>query len=254
MPSVGALAPRGLRPRPVARQLSAVQQLYRLSMPSGRRKNDPTAILEGRGTVRALPKPTHQRSRSPPDNNKTLRPRSAPTAVRLRVSAAGMSSRRTPCLCDRDFCAYSETSWRLPATADRGGARVRRRAPQRRTRAARPAPDEAAKQDNPQLCRACWRRAPPRARAQRAPESEISSFPSFDDGTIFAADAFRPQLAALRPPPPDSVRAGSSPRMLAMPSQSSPPRDGRSPDGPNAPRSHNIGKSTDFCPGILRAP
>ena len=53
---LGELAGRGLRATSVARQLSAIRQLYRFLYAEGRRNDDPAAVLEGPKRVRALPK------------------------------------------------------------------------------------------------------------------------------------------------------------------------------------------------------
>ncbi len=53
---LGTLAKRGLAAASVARRLSAIRQLYRFLYAEGRRKDDPSAIVEGPQRGRALPK------------------------------------------------------------------------------------------------------------------------------------------------------------------------------------------------------
>jgi integrase/recombinase XerD len=53
---LGTLAKRGLAAASVARRLSAVRQLYRFLYAEGRRKDDPSAIIEGPRRGRTIPK------------------------------------------------------------------------------------------------------------------------------------------------------------------------------------------------------
>ena len=52
----GSLAARGLAPASVGRRLSAIRQLFRFLHSEGRRRNDPSAVLEGPRRMRAPPK------------------------------------------------------------------------------------------------------------------------------------------------------------------------------------------------------
>ena len=90
---LAALAARGFAASSMGRRLSAIRQLFRFLFAEGRRRDDPSAVIEGPKRVRAPPKVLSARMLS---DTRNAAPPAATVGTPVSRAATAMAARAVP--------------------------------------------------------------------------------------------------------------------------------------------------------------